>query len=63
MTDDVDEKIGELHRLGLLALQRNDPRRAVDLLDAAIALEPECAEAHYDRGNALVRYPALYPTP
>ena len=42
-----------LHLLGTLALQTQDPRRALDLIDQALAVNPVSAAAHSDRGIAL----------
>jgi predicted O-linked N-acetylglucosamine transferase (SPINDLY family) len=42
-----------LHLLGVIALQTSHAERAVELIGKAIALKPDCPEAHYNRGLAL----------
>jgi len=42
-----------LHLLGLVALARRDPARAVDLIGAAIAADPAVGLFHFNLGNAL----------
>lgn len=42
-----------LHLLGLVAAQTKDPKKAVELIDKAIAIKPDYAQAHSDRGIAL----------
>jgi Tfp pilus assembly protein PilF len=44
---------GALHLLGVIALQTRHPERAVELIGKAIALKPNDAEAHSNRGVAL----------
>ena len=43
-----------LHLLGAIALQNGQTDRALELLGKAIALKPDYAEAHYNRGLALM---------
>jgi predicted O-linked N-acetylglucosamine transferase (SPINDLY family) len=42
-----------LHLLGVIALQTSHAQRAVELIGKAIALKPDCPEAHYNHGLAL----------
>ena len=42
-----------LHLLGVIALQTGHPERAIELIGKAIALRPDYADAHYNRGLAL----------
>jgi predicted O-linked N-acetylglucosamine transferase (SPINDLY family) len=42
-----------LHFLGLIALQTQSPLKAVELIDKAIAIAPDSAAAHANRGLAL----------
>lgn len=42
-----------LHLLGVLAAQTNNPLRAVELFDSAIALNPNSATFYFNRGLAL----------
>ena len=42
-----------LHMLGVMAAQRGDAARAVELIAAAIAVDPGNAAAHVNRGLAL----------
>jgi tetratricopeptide (TPR) repeat protein len=42
------------HLLGLMALDRNEPRLALELLQRSIALRPGSAIAHNHTGNALL---------
>ena len=42
-----------LHLLGVIALQTRHPEPAVELIGKAIALNPEIAEAYFNRGLAL----------
>ena len=44
-----------LHLLGVIALQTRHTERAVELIGKAIALKPDCPEAHDNRGLALLR--------
>ena len=44
---------GALHLLGIVATQLGKCELAIDLLDRSIQINPECAEAFYNRGNAL----------
>src|SRR5262249_23951595 len=44
-----------LHLLGVIACQGGQLERGLVLLDKAIAVNPQVAEVHNDRGNALVR--------
>jgi tetratricopeptide (TPR) repeat protein len=45
--------VDALHASGLIALQTNDPRRAVELIGKALALNPKDAVAHCNRASAL----------
>jgi len=45
--------VDALHVSGLIELQTNDPRRAVELIGKALALNPGNAAAHCNRGSAL----------
>ena len=42
-----------LHFLGLIALQTQNPQKAVELIDKAIAIAPDSAAAYANRGLAL----------
>lgn len=42
-----------LHFLGVIAAQTGNFSRAVDLIGEALELDPHCAEAYNNRGNAL----------
>ena len=42
-----------LHLLGLIALQTNDPKRAVDLIGQALEIDPNVSAAYCNHGNAL----------
>ncbi|HMK88289.1 MAG TPA: tetratricopeptide repeat protein [Methylocystis sp.] len=42
-----------LHLLGILKVQAGEPELGLTLFDKAIALKPDFAEAHNNRGNAL----------
>jgi predicted O-linked N-acetylglucosamine transferase (SPINDLY family) len=42
-----------LHLMGIIAVQSNDPHQAIALFDGAIALKPDVAAVHFERGNAL----------
>jgi tetratricopeptide (TPR) repeat protein len=44
---------GALHRLAVIALETRHTERAVELIDKAIALKPDFAEAYNNRGIAL----------
>jgi protein O-GlcNAc transferase len=44
-----------LHLLGAIALQSNDPARALGFLGSALQIDPQSASAHNDHGNALSR--------
>lgn len=44
-----------LHLLGVIALQSNDPARALEFLGGALQIDPHSASAHNDQGNALSR--------
>ena len=44
-----------LHLLGVVDLERGKPVEAIHKIDAALALNPELAEAFNNRGNALLR--------
>src|SRR5262245_44717094 len=44
-----------LHYLGVLAAQTGRDDVAIDLLARALALEPDCAEAHFNLGNLLAQ--------
>jgi predicted O-linked N-acetylglucosamine transferase (SPINDLY family) len=43
-----------LHLLGVVAYQTQNPQLAVDLIGRAIEINPNIAEAHSNRGNALL---------
>jgi tetratricopeptide (TPR) repeat protein len=45
--------VDALHASGLIAFHMNDPRRAVELIGKALALNPGNAAAHCNRGSAL----------
>jgi tetratricopeptide (TPR) repeat protein len=45
--------VDALHASGLIALQTNDPRKALELIGKALALNPGNAAAHCNRGSAL----------
>ena len=47
------QHFGALHLLGVIALQTRHMERAAELIGKAIALKPDFAEAHFNRGNAL----------
>ena len=58
----LEKKTGSsdaLHQLGLMAFERKEYERAVDLIGKAIALNPETAAFHSDRGLALQRLKRL----
>src|SRR5271165_2841620 len=40
-----------LHLLGVIAAQTNDSRKAVELLDRAIEINPNSAAAHNNKGS------------
>jgi tetratricopeptide (TPR) repeat protein len=42
-----------LHMLGVIAIQRRDPRRGVELIGQALARRPDNAEAYYNQAIAL----------
>ena len=48
-----------LHQIGLMAFERKNYERAVDLIGKAIALNPDNAAFHSDRGLALQRLKRL----
>lgn len=52
-------RFAELLQQGGSAIERHQYRKAVDLLQQAIALRPEIAEAHNSLGNALQRLDQL----
>ena len=43
-----------LHLLGVIALDRGQPDRAIQLIKKAIAVQPNLAQAHSNLGNALL---------
>ena len=43
------------HLLGIIALQRNDPASALDLVDRALALDPQAPASYNSRGTALTQ--------
>ncbi len=43
-----------LHLLGMLACERGEGTRALELVDAAIGLQPDRAAFHNTRGRALI---------
>ena len=45
--------VDALHLLGVIAAQMQNPRKAVELIDQAIALNPNSAAAYNNRGSAL----------
>ncbi len=45
--------VDALHLLGLIAAQTRNPQRAVELIGKAIAIDPNNAAAHCNRGSAL----------
>jgi tetratricopeptide (TPR) repeat protein len=42
------------HLLGIVALQSQQPQRALELIEQAISMDPQIAEFHNSHGNALV---------
>ena len=42
-----------LHLLGALKYQEGDARQAVELIGKAVALQPDCADAHFNLGTAF----------
>src|SRR5665647_2442037 len=42
-----------LHMLGVVAARTNNPARAIELINTAIAVNPDSASAYSNRGNAL----------
>ena len=48
-----------LHLLGIIALARGDPDRAIRLIGQALTARPDFAEGHSNLGNAVARPAAL----
>ncbi len=47
------KNIAALHLLGVVKYQEGDARQATELIERAIALQPDFAEAHSNLGNVL----------